>query len=217
MNSVRALAKLSISGLSMETGAGSVPEFTPEDIAAALAGCQSGPYYLGRLKYSGDGSVVNTLEKLVYSRFIVDAYGSGRIDGPHYSVAFFYLNHWPLICRKGFNAKEVIGGAMTNDELVWCMTLHQLARMLIDDVVFENRHKTCGGTGFYQYRVCKGCNGSGRKLSSVSELARRLNVSNHIYTRTWQPLFEWFVPVLQTWEQIVLLHLKRRLQEKDKS
>lgn len=207
MQAAMALAKLKVKNVRLDTGVGGIPELTPEDIAAGLAGCKPVAYYLGLYKYAGDRSVLNTLEKHMFANLGQHGYARQWFDDGQYSSMCRYLNSW--------HSGECNGNqdAMKHEERTWCKTVHQLARLLVDEVVYENRHKTCNGTGFYQYRVCRGCGGSGHKLMSVSEQARRLNVSNHIYAMHWQDLFERFVPVVQSWEQTVLRHLQRKLYD----
>ena len=210
MNSVWALAKLSISNIWLDAGYGGIPNLTQADISGALAGCPLEAYYFGRFKFAGDYSVMTTLEKMVYSQLAADGLQQQLFDKPHYQMAINYFMHWPMYFDRGYKANKMTN-VMTKQAWDWCTTLHRLAILLIDDVVFENIHKTCGGTGFYQYRVCKGCAGSGRKLLTTSEQARRLKLSNYLYTRYWQPLFERFLPVLQAWESKVIDHLRKQL------
>lgn len=207
MQAAMAMARLKPKNVRFDTGVGGIPDLTPEDIAAGLAGCKPGPVYLGLYKYSGDNTALAPLEQHVFVHMSLQAYAKGLFDDQQYSAVCRYMNQWVK------SAKAESSNALTEQERTWCKTLHQLARLLVDDVVYENRHRTCGGTGFYQGRICKGCGGSGRKLISVKEQARRLNVSNHIYAMHWQHLFERFVPMVQSWEQTVLRHLQRKLYD----
>ena len=207
MQAAMAMAKLKPKNVRFDTGIGSIPELTPEDIAAGLSGCKPGPVYLGLYKYSGDHTALVPLEQHVFAHIGIQAYAQKIFDDQKYSAVCRYMNQW----IKGTSAKST--DALSEQEQNWCKTLHQLARLLVDDVVYENRHRTCGGTGFYKGMICKGCGGSGRKLISVNEQARRLNVSNYIYVMHWQDLFERFVPMLQSWEQTVLQHLQRKLYD----
>ena len=211
MQAAMALAKLKVKNVRMDTGIGGVPDLTPEDIAAGLAGCKPVAYYLGLYKFAGDYSVLSDLEKQVFAHIGLTCLAEERFTADQYSVMCRYLNSW--------HCGELRGNqdALNDDERAFCKTVHQLARLLVDETVFENRHKTCGGTGIYQGRVCKGCGGSGRKLSGVSEQARRLNVSNHIYAQHWQPLFDRFVPMMHGFEQTVLSHLQRKLYDEKES
>ena len=207
MQAAVALSKLKVKNVRLDTGVGGIPDLTPEDIAAGLAGCKPGPVYLGLYKYSGDNTSLPLLEQHVMAHVGIQGYAQKLFDDKDYSAICRYLNIW----IKGVSVES--SNALTEDERNWCKTLHQLVRLLVNDVVFENRHKACNGTGVYQGRICKGCSGSGRKIISLSEQARRLNVSNHIYATHWQDLFERFVPMLQSWEQTVLEHLQRKLYD----
>lgn len=207
MKSAKALARLSMKPARLEGPVGGVQDLSPADIAAGLAGCRPGPVYFGLYKYSGDHDALNPLEQYVFAYVAMGAHGDGLFDDHQISLVCRYLTVW----IRGISVETSNG--LTEDERTWCRTLHKLARLLVDDAVFENRHKACGGTGFYKYAICKGCGGSGRKLISVSEQARRLNVSNHIYATQWQQLFERFVPLVQSWEQTVLRHLQHQLYD----
>ncbi len=207
MQAAMAMARLKPKNVRFDTGIGGIPELTPEGIAAGLAGCNPGPVYLGLYKYAGDHTALVPLEQHVLAHVGLQGYSKKWFDDADYSAICRYLNIWV----KGISVES--SNALTEDERNWCKTLHKLVRLLVDDVVYENRHRACGGTGFYQGRCCKGCGGSGRKLISVSEQARRLNVSNHIYATHWQDLFNQFVPMVQSWEQTVLRHLQRKLYD----
>ncbi len=207
MQAAMAMARLKPKNVRFDTGIGGIPDLTPEDIAAGLAGCNPGPVYLGLYKYSGDHTALVPLEQHVFVHVGIQAYAKGLFDDQQYSAVCRYMNQW----MKGTKAES--SNALTEQERTWCKTLHQLARLLVDDAVFENRHRTCGGTGFYQGRICKGCGGTGRKPSSGRDNARFLNVEKNVWIRHWQPLFERFVPMMQSWEQTVLRHLQRKLYD----
>lgn len=207
MQAAMALAKLKVKNVRMDTGIGSIPDLTPEDIAAGLAGCTPVAYYLGLYKYAGDRSVLNDLEKHVFANIGQIAYDKRWFDDGQYSAMCRFLNSWHSGELKGNQ------DAMDEQERTWCKTVHQLARLLVDEVVFENTHKTCGGTGIYQRSICKGCGGTGRRPSSGRDNARFLNVSKNAWIFDWEPLFDRFFPVVHSWEQTVLGHLQRKLYD----
>ncbi len=207
MQAAMAMARLKPKTVRFDTGVGGIPDLTPEDIAAGLAGCKPGPVYLGLYKYSGDYTALIPLEQHVFAHIGIQAYAQKIFDDQKYSAVCRYMNQW-IKCTPARRAD-----ALTEQERAWCKTLHQLVRLLVDDVVYENRHRACGGTGFYQGRICTGCGGTGRKPSSGRDNARFLNVEKNVWIRHWQPLFERFVPMLQSWEQTVLRHLQRKLYD----
>ncbi|WP_067517883.1 hypothetical protein [Endozoicomonas ascidiicola] len=201
MQAEMALAKLKVKTVRHDTGVGGIPDLTPEDIAAGLAGCKAVAYYLGLYKYSGDYSVLPELERHVFAHVGQIGHAEQRFNDVQYSAMARFLK------------KDADRFPLSDDDRAFCQTVLQLARLLVDEVVHENRHKTCGGTGIYQGRMCKGCGGTGRRLSGVSEQARRLNVTNHIYVMHWQPLFDRFVPMMHGFEKTVLSHLQRKLYD----
>lgn len=207
MRAEMALAKLKVKNIRLDTGAGGIAELTPQDIAGGLAGCPAGPYYLGLYKYAGDRSVLNTLEKYVFAHIGSQGIKQELISRTEYLAMGGYLNSW----HNGETGGNT--DAMDDTDRKFCKTIHQLARLLVDDITFENRHRACGGTGVYQYRVCRGCGGTGRRLASSRHQARFLNVSIDLWASRWQPLFDQFVPMIQFWEQRVISHLNRKLYD----
>ena len=204
MRAEQALAKLKVKTVRFDTGVGGIADLTPEDIAAGLAGCEPGPYYLGLYKYSGDRSVLDVLERYVFAAIGNLALEKKVITEERFKLMAVYLECW----HKGN------GSPLNDKQRKLCSTLHQLARLLVDEVHRENRCRTCKGTGIYQYRPCRGCNGSGRKEPSAREQAKFVNLHVESWLEKWQPFYTKCLPLLYGWEQIVLGHLQRKLYDR---
>ena len=131
MQAAVALSKLKVKNVRLDTGVGGIPDLTPEDIAAGLAGCKPGPVYLGLYKYSGDNTSLPLLEQHVMAHVGIQGYAQKLFDDKDYSAICRYLNIW----IKGVSVES--SNALTEDERNWCKTLHQLVRLLVNDVVLK--------------------------------------------------------------------------------
>lgn len=205
MNAALALAKLKVKNVKFDVGTGGSALLTPEDVAAALAGCNPVSYYLGLYKYSGDHSVLPELEKQMFAHVGITLYSKGMLTDNEYSSICRYMNKW-------INSSDPLG-ALNDVEYSFCLVMRRLCRLLIDDVVLDDIHAPCGGTGIYNRRQCMGCNGTGRMKMSDSTKSRNMRVSPYLYKVKFKRLFDTMLPIVLSYEQNLIEHLNQKFRD----
>ncbi|WP_263079511.1 hypothetical protein [Endozoicomonas sp. Mp262] len=206
-----ALAKLKVKNIRFDTGLGCKPKFTAEDVAAALAGTETGPYYLALAKYTGDLPARLALETTVMC-YLGDHIKNKKLLSDGEYAALHHYTHCLV--------RNVEPYRITDIDRQKCKVWHQLVRLLVDHAVIDHRCPKCNGTGNgkrypvgrdFAYKPCTRCGGSTRVRPSNRSNARFLGVTHPTWAEKYEPVYRDLYPMLAIWEQHAFKHLSQQL------
>lgn len=188
MHPVASVAKLNPKISSREFISGVRADFTPSDIAAALAASLGGkkeidrlPYLLGLAKINNQFEVLPEIGRLLRIRI----------------AGIFVEQHW----------KTKTGVPMTG----------YLAEMALWEYLYPPRCLSCNGRGHIYprggaVRECATCGGGGNQRISNVKRGKMLHMSDVAYANTWADRYSRHIwPIMWEMEGVIFRQLRRRL------
>ncbi|WP_163833358.1 hypothetical protein [Spartinivicinus ruber] len=191
MVNANVMALLAHGSINYEGVPGGTPQLTAEDVAGAL-GMGNLPreaYLLGLLKYAGDKTVLHELDTLV-QKYVI-----------------------------GVGVKEKWREPWPNDKKRSLMFFKQFARLMINEIVFENLCDVCKGTGIdkrsNKFRKCN-CNDGRRPLTKIKQ-AEFCGIFEKCWRERWYTRYEVCLKQVHKWNAQIIFHLSEYLEKNKKS
>lgn len=224
MNARKLMARLNASTVKFDVGSGGIPEFTPQDIAAAVGMVSD---ELAREVFAAiwwpDGARLtrDRLLEMVGARQAQQlerqwrAVQVARLElhlAEDNAAGRVHLSPLDRVQLEGARARVAMARA-----LCWPATapMYRVVRVaVLDELAEANRCPTCAGRGEVRGLVtskCATCDGSGIVPVSDRQRAERIGRDESTYRAKWRGLYEWTYTLLAGAEQTGAAAVSRAL------
>lgn len=183
------MAMMTAKGLNYEKAGkgivGGIPTLTAQDVAGALgmADISREAYLYGLLKYTEDKKVIHELDKLTQ----------------HAVILFALKQGW----REPF----------PDDKKRSLFFFLQMGRLVINELVEENRCNTCSGTGVVASKRRKCTCDNGKKPMSFLKQSKFCGMPYKTWYTNWKDRYKECVKEFQKWDVEIINALSKKLND----
>lgn len=201
-NPIKQLAKLNAKTQSFDDGRGGVPDLTPLDIAAGLAGLPKIYQEYAYIRFVMPPPSKKTLCERAKDK------GQASIAVRYESASEFNLGWFREQLKQHVEQTLHLKAQRSR-------TFDLAVTLALDEQINPNLTlcQRCNGTGVKEYGgpACKSCRGNGAVRLTDAQRAKRLEVDKSNFTRKWRVEYSKIFGVLQDMDDRIYRHLKRRL------